>query len=90
LPKYLTWIQLFKTQSLQSQVFSFALTQQFQQTANLGNEQLDPREMEQYQLEIMASLLRIVMSRADALDPVPILAIAGFQLCAHPTVPANG
>ncbi|KAG0153102.1 hypothetical protein PDIDSM_2061 [Penicillium digitatum] len=38
----------------------------------LSLEQLDPREMEQYQLEIMASLLRIVMSRADDLDPVQV------------------
>ncbi|KAJ5558165.1 hypothetical protein N7535_008381 [Penicillium sp. DV-2018c] len=35
----------------------------------LSIEQLDPSEMGQYQLEILGSLLRIVMSRADALNP---------------------
>ncbi|KAJ5121220.1 uncharacterized protein N7515_009181 [Penicillium bovifimosum] len=38
----------------------------------LSIEQLDPREMSQYQLEILASLLRIVMSRVDALNPAQV------------------
>lgn len=52
----------------------------------LSLEQLDPREMEQYQLEIMASLLRIVMSRADALDPVQVeskLEVAAKEMLAE-------
>jgi len=35
----------------------------------LSLDQLDPHEKEQYQLEIMASLLRIVLGRTDGLDP---------------------
>ncbi|KAJ5782222.1 hypothetical protein N7457_003996 [Penicillium paradoxum] len=52
----------------------------------LSLEQLDPHEMEQYQLEIMASLLRIVMSRADALDPAQVeskLKIAAKEMLAE-------
>lgn len=33
---------------------------------------LDPHEKQQYQLEIMASLLRIVLSRAESLDPARV------------------
>ncbi|KAJ5339122.1 hypothetical protein N7452_005850 [Penicillium brevicompactum] len=35
----------------------------------LSVDQLDPEEMKQYQLEIMGSMLRVVLSRTDALDP---------------------
>jgi hypothetical protein len=38
----------------------------------LSIEQLDPHEKQQYQLEVMASLLRIVLSRTEGLDPVQI------------------
>ncbi|KAJ5166565.1 uncharacterized protein N7482_005346 [Penicillium canariense] len=38
----------------------------------LGIEQLDPHEKQQYQLEVMASLLRIVLSRTGGLDPVQV------------------
>ncbi|KAJ5246996.1 hypothetical protein N7468_001979 [Penicillium chermesinum] len=38
----------------------------------LGIEQLDPHEREQYQLEIIADLLRIVLSRTENLDPVQV------------------
>lgn len=39
------------------------------QAHGLSSDQLDPHEKQQYQLEIMATLLRIVMSRADNLSP---------------------
>lgn len=39
------------------------------QAQGLSVEQLDPHEKQQNQLEIMATLLRIVMSRADSLSP---------------------
>lgn len=39
------------------------------QAHGLSVDQLDPHEKQQYQLEIMATLLRIVMSRADNLSP---------------------
>ncbi|KAJ5082002.1 hypothetical protein N7532_011045 [Penicillium argentinense] len=42
------------------------------QTQGLSVEQLDPHEKQQYQLEIMASLLRIVLSRAEGLDPAQV------------------
>lgn len=42
------------------------------ETQGLSVEQLDPHEREQYQLEIMASLLRIVLSRTESLDPVQV------------------
>lgn len=35
----------------------------------LNIEQLDPHDKQQYQLEVMASLLRIVLSRTEGLDP---------------------
>ncbi|GLI80577.1 hypothetical protein PoHVEF18_008932 [Penicillium ochrochloron] len=38
----------------------------------LSIEQLDPHEKKQYQLEVMASLLRIVLSRTEGLDPVQV------------------
>ncbi len=38
----------------------------------LSIEQLDPHEKQQYQLEVMASLLRIVLSRTEGLDPVEV------------------
>lgn len=38
----------------------------------LSIEQLDPHEKQQYQLEVMASLLRIVLSRTEGLDPVQV------------------
>lgn len=38
----------------------------------LSIEQLDPHEKEQYQLEIMGSLLRVVLSRTENLDPVQV------------------
>ncbi|KAJ5876080.1 uncharacterized protein N7529_001664 [Penicillium soppii] len=38
----------------------------------LSIEQLDPDEMKQYQMEIMASLLRVVLSKTDDLDPAQI------------------
>lgn len=41
-------------------------------TQGLSVDQLDPHEKQQYQLEIMASLLRIVLSRADNLDPARV------------------
>jgi hypothetical protein len=42
------------------------------QAQGLSIEQLDPQETQQYQLEIMAQLLRIVLSRTNGLDPVQI------------------
>ncbi|KAJ5552959.1 hypothetical protein N7494_002337 [Penicillium frequentans] len=42
------------------------------QAQGLSVEQLDPHETQQYQLEIMAQLLRIVLSRTNRLDPVQI------------------
>lgn len=39
------------------------------QAHGLSPDQLDPHEKQQYQLEIMATLLRIVMSRTDNLSP---------------------
>lgn len=42
------------------------------QAQGLSIEQLDPHETQQYQLEIMAQLLRIVLSRTNRLDPVQI------------------
>ncbi|KAJ5675836.1 hypothetical protein N7462_008733 [Penicillium macrosclerotiorum] len=38
----------------------------------LSVEQLDPHEKQQYQLEVMANLLRIVLARTDNLDPVQV------------------
>ncbi|OOQ84600.1 pentatricopeptide repeat protein [Penicillium brasilianum] len=38
----------------------------------LSIEQLDPHEKQQYQLQVMASLLRIVLSRTEGLDPVQV------------------
>lgn len=38
----------------------------------LSIEHLDPHEKQQYQLEVMASLLRIVLSRTEGLDPVQV------------------
>jgi pentatricopeptide repeat protein len=38
----------------------------------LSIEQLDSHEKQQYQLEVMASLLRIVLSRTEGLDPVQV------------------
>ncbi|KAJ5088185.1 hypothetical protein N7456_011801 [Penicillium angulare] len=38
----------------------------------LSLEQLDPYETQQYQLEIMGQLLRIVLSRTDGLDPTQV------------------
>ncbi|CAG8213729.1 unnamed protein product [Penicillium salamii] len=35
-------------------------------------DQLDPEELKQYQMEIMGSMLRIVLSRTDGLDPAQI------------------
>ncbi|KAJ5752396.1 hypothetical protein N7520_009313 [Penicillium odoratum] len=42
------------------------------QAQGLSVEQLDPHETQQYQLEIMAQLLRIVLSRTNRLDPVQV------------------
>lgn len=42
------------------------------QAHGLSVDQLDPHEKEQYQIEIMANLLRIVLSRADGLDPMQV------------------
>ncbi|KAJ5663798.1 hypothetical protein N7507_004529 [Penicillium longicatenatum] len=42
------------------------------QAQGLSIELLDPQETQQYQLEIMAQLLRIVLSRTNGLDPVQI------------------
>ncbi|KAJ5612625.1 hypothetical protein N7510_005819 [Penicillium lagena] len=42
------------------------------QVQGLSPDQLDPHERQQYQLEIMVSLLRIVLSRSDGLDPVGV------------------
>ena len=42
------------------------------QAQGLSLEQLDPHEKQQYQLEIICLLLRIVLSRADGLGPVQI------------------
>jgi hypothetical protein len=41
-------------------------------TQGLSVDQLDPHEKQQYQLEIMANLLRIVLSRAESLDPARV------------------
>lgn len=41
-------------------------------TQGLSVDQLDSHEKQQYQLEIMASLLRIVLSRAESLGPVQV------------------
>ncbi|KAJ5358629.1 uncharacterized protein N7496_011042 [Penicillium cataractarum] len=41
-------------------------------TQGLSIEQLDSHEKQQYQLEVMASLLRIVLSRTEGLDPVQV------------------
>jgi hypothetical protein len=52
----------------------------------LSIEQLDPDEMKQYQMEIMASLLRIVLSKTDGLDPVQIedkLEVAAKEMLAE-------
>jgi hypothetical protein len=38
----------------------------------LSIDQLDPEEMKQYQMEIMSSMLRIVLSRTDGLNQVQI------------------
>lgn len=38
----------------------------------LSIEQLDPHEKQLYQLEVMANLLRIVLSRTEGLDPVQV------------------
>ncbi|KAJ5449747.1 uncharacterized protein N7458_006196 [Penicillium daleae] len=49
----------------------------------LSIEQLDPHERQQYQLEVMASLLRIVLSRTEGLDPVQVeakLALAATEM----------
>lgn len=42
------------------------------QAHGLSVDQLDPHEKQQYQMEIMSSLLRIVLSRADGLDPMQV------------------
>ncbi|KAJ5915387.1 hypothetical protein N7466_011320 [Penicillium verhagenii] len=42
------------------------------QAQGLSIEQLDPHETQQYQLEIMAQLLRIVLSRTHGLEPVQV------------------
>lgn len=42
------------------------------QVHGLSLDQLDPYEREQYQLEIMGNLLRIVLSRTDRLDPMQV------------------
>lgn len=52
-------------------------------TQGLSVDQLDPHEKQQYQLEIMANLLRIVLSRAESLDPARVeekLAIAAAEM----------
>ena len=38
----------------------------------VGIDQLDPHEMQQYQLEILATLLRVVLSRTDSSDSVQV------------------
>ncbi|KAJ5092195.1 hypothetical protein NUU61_007065 [Penicillium alfredii] len=42
------------------------------QVHGLKLDQLDPHEKRQHQVEIMASLLRIVLSRTDELDPIRV------------------
>ncbi|KAJ5728614.1 uncharacterized protein N7483_003122 [Penicillium malachiteum] len=42
------------------------------QAQGLSLEQLDPHETQQYQLEIMGQLLRIVLSRSERLDPAQV------------------